>query len=49
MQDWIYLTFDSKTGRLLDDDGVRYVEKTFATPGEAERWLEENECRATLI
>jgi len=44
--EWVYLTFHN--GRLRDDEGFLFVNKTFASEDEANDWLEAEDIRATI-
>jgi len=43
---WIYLTF--KNGKLFDENGDLYAQEVFASELEAEKYLIENNLRATI-
>lgn len=44
---WSYLTYEN--GKLYDEDGDLFTEKTFDSEEAATKWLEEEDIRATII
>jgi len=46
--DWIYLTYDTLSGKLLDDDGYAYCADSFQSLADAEAYLVAHDCRATI-
>lgn len=44
--DWVYLTYEY--GKLYDEMGDPYTDRYFASEEEAEQWLIDNDCRASI-
>ena len=45
--DWCYLTL--RNGKLYDEEGYLYCQEIFKSLDAANKYLEDNDCRATII
>lgn len=48
MTEWVYLIWNAKDGRLYGEDGRPYGKEVFSSENEAEKFLRENDLRATI-